>query len=61
MYRARGPNPGANCRTINPPKGPPMKTHLKNAVMTTAIVLASIYVLRQIAVTRSLVDRAIAG
>jgi hypothetical protein len=38
-----------------------MKTHLKNAVMTTAIVLASIYVLRQIAVTRSLVDRAIAG
>jgi len=38
-----------------------MKTHLKNAVMTTAIVLASIYVLRQISVTRTFVDRALQG
>lgn len=38
-----------------------MKTHLKNAIVTTAIVLGTIYVLRQISVTRTFVDRAIAG
>lgn len=38
-----------------------MKSHLKNAVMTTAIVLASIYVLRRVAVTRGLVDTALNG
>lgn len=40
---------------------PIVKTHLKNAVMTTAIVLASIYVLRRITVTKNLVDTALAG
>ncbi len=38
-----------------------MKTHLKNAVMTTAIVLASIYVLRKISFTRGIVDQAMNG
>lgn len=38
-----------------------MKTHIKNAVMTTAIVLASIYVLRQFSMTSGLVDRALTG
>lgn len=38
-----------------------MKTHLKNAAMTTAIVLATIYALRRLAVTRGLVDKALAG
>lgn len=38
-----------------------MKGHLKNAAMTTAIVLATIYVLRQVSVTRGFVDKAISG
>jgi hypothetical protein len=38
-----------------------MKTHLKNAAMTTAIVLLSIYVLRQVGVTKNLVDKALMG
>lgn len=38
-----------------------MKGHLKNAAITTAIVLATIYALRQVAVTRSIVDKALAG
>lgn len=38
-----------------------MKAHVKNAVMTTALVLGTIFVLRQVAVTRNLVDKAISG
>lgn len=38
-----------------------MKSHLKNAVMTTAIVLVSIYVLRQIGPTKAIVDKALGG
>lgn len=38
-----------------------MKAHLKNAIVTTAIVLATIYALRQVSVTRTFVDKAIAG
>lgn len=38
-----------------------MQAKLKNAAITTAVVLATIYVLRQISVTRGLVDKAIAG
>ncbi len=38
-----------------------MQAHLKNAVMTTAIVLATIYVLRRVGVTRGVVDQALAG
>lgn len=34
---------------------------IKNAAMTTAIVLVSIYVLRRVAVTRGLVDTALQG
>ena len=38
-----------------------MKAHLKNAAITTAIVLATIFALRQVAVTRGLVDKALQG
>jgi hypothetical protein len=38
-----------------------MKAQIKNAAITTAIVLATIYALRQVAVTRNLVDRALMG
>lgn len=34
---------------------------LKNAAVTTAIVLATIFALRQVAVTRGLVDKALIG
>jgi hypothetical protein len=38
-----------------------MKAQLKNAAITTAIVLATIFALRQVAVTRGLVDKALQG
>ena len=38
-----------------------MKAQLKNAVITTAIVLATIYALRKVSVTRGFVDRALQG
>lgn len=38
-----------------------MKAQVKNAVITTAIVLATIFALRQIAMTRGIVDRALQG
>lgn len=38
-----------------------MKAQLKNAAITTAIVLATIYVLRQVSVTRQVVDKALLG
>jgi hypothetical protein len=38
-----------------------MKGHLKNAAITTAIVLATIYALRQVSATRSIVDKALNG
>ena len=38
-----------------------MKAHLKNALMTTAVVLASIYVLNKVSVTRGLVQTALNG
>jgi len=34
---------------------------IKNAAMTTAIVLATIFALRQVAVTKSIVDKALMG
>lgn len=34
---------------------------IKNAAMTTAIVLLTIYALRQVAVSRGLVDKALQG
>jgi hypothetical protein len=42
-------------------KGPIVKAQIKNAVMTTAIVLISIYALRQVSVTRGIVDKALQG
>jgi hypothetical protein len=38
-----------------------MKAHFKNALITTAMVLATIYVARQFSVTSKLVDKAITG
>ncbi len=38
-----------------------MVNHVKNALITTAMVLATIYVLRQVNATSSIVDRAING
>ncbi|ABM94799.1 hypothetical protein Mpe_A1841 [Methylibium petroleiphilum PM1] len=38
-----------------------MKAQLKNAAITTAIVLATIYALRQVSATRSIVDKALIG
>lgn len=38
-----------------------MQAQVKNALMTTAIVLATIYVLRRVSVSRGLVDTAISG
>lgn len=38
-----------------------MKAQLKNAAITTAIVLATIYALRQVSVTRGVVDKALNG
>lgn len=36
-----------------------MQAHIKNALMTTAIVLATIYVLRKVSVTKGIVDQAL--
>lgn len=38
-----------------------MKSQIKNAAITTAIVLGTIFVLRQVGVTRGLVDKALQG
>lgn len=38
-----------------------MKAQLKNAAITTAIVLATIYALRQVSATRGIVDKALIG
>ncbi len=38
-----------------------MKAHLKNAIVTTAIVLATIYVLRQVPMTNGFVGKALNG
>jgi hypothetical protein len=38
-----------------------MKAQLKNAAITTAIVLATIYALRQVTATRAIVDKALMG
>lgn len=38
-----------------------MKAHLKNAALTTGIVLLTIYVLRRVTVTKNIVDKALVG
>lgn len=38
-----------------------MLAHAKNAAMTTGLVLLTIFVLRQVGVTRDLVDKALQG
>lgn len=38
-----------------------MKAQLKNAVITTGIVLATIYVLRRVTATKTIVDKALLG
>ena len=38
-----------------------MKGHIKNAAITTAIVLATIYALRQVAFTKPIVEKAYLG
>lgn len=38
-----------------------MQAKVKNAVITTAIVLATIYALRQVSATRGVVDKALLG
>lgn len=38
-----------------------MQAHVKNALMTTALVLATIYVLRMVPMSRGVVDKALAG
>lgn len=57
MYGARTLHSSGFPSTI----GALMKAQLKNAAVTTAIVLATIYALRQVAVTRGLVDKALLG
>lgn len=36
-----------------------MQAHIKNAVITTAVVLATVWALRQLSVTRSVVNTAL--
>jgi hypothetical protein len=38
-----------------------MNAQIKNALMTTGIVLASIFVLRKVAFTKNIVDNALNG
>ena len=38
-----------------------MKAQIKNALMTTGLVLITIYALRQVGVKKNLVHRALAG
>jgi hypothetical protein len=38
-----------------------MQAQVKNAVVTTGIVLLTIWALRQVSVSRSIVDRALIG
>jgi hypothetical protein len=38
-----------------------VKAQIKNALMTTGLVLVTIYALRQVSVTRGLVDKAMNG
>lgn len=38
-----------------------MQAQIKNAAITTAIVLATIFALRQVSATRALVDKALMG
>lgn len=38
-----------------------MQGKIKSALLTTAIVLGTIYALRQISVTKNFVDKALAG
>lgn len=38
-----------------------MKAQIKNAVVTTAIVLATIYALRKVSFTKSVIDTALNG
>lgn len=38
-----------------------MQAQVKNAVVTTAIVLATVWALRQLSVTRGVVDKALLG
>lgn len=38
-----------------------MQAHLKNALITTAIVLATIYALRQVPMAGGVVDKALRG
>lgn len=47
--------------TIQPSsQEPAMQSQLKQALMTTAVVLASMYVLNQVSFTRNIVQKAIA-
>lgn len=53
---------GLNCRCIfHQPLDIEMKAQLKNAVITTGIVLATIYVLRRVTATKTIVDKALLG
>lgn len=38
-----------------------MKAQIKNAVMTTAIVLATVYLLRKVSFTKTVIDTALNG
>lgn len=38
-----------------------MQAKIKGALVTTALVLGTIYVLRQVSATRTIVDKALAG
>ena len=38
-----------------------MQSHLKNALITTAIVLATVYVLRKVPMVNGFVDQALHG
>lgn len=38
-----------------------MQVHIKNALITTAVVLATVYALRQVSFTNSIVNKALAG
>lgn len=38
-----------------------MQVKIKNALITTAVVLATIYALRQVSFSKNLIDRALQG
>jgi len=57
LYGLLGGNGGS---FTSPLTGPQMQSKLKDALMTTAVVLATIYVLNKVSFTRNVVQTALA-